>query len=99
MSFCANPPRRVFFCCTVEPADGGGETPLCDFRAVWRDLDPDVRRTRYQELSEARNATLTGILGEEAFEQVQQRIQRRDDGRRRGNTRRGGNNRQRGGDR
>ncbi len=43
MSFCANPPRRVFFCCLEEPAEGGGETPLCDFRAVWRDLDPAVR--------------------------------------------------------
>ena len=43
MSFCATPPRRVFFCCLVEPAEGGGETPLCDFRAVWRDLDAGVR--------------------------------------------------------
>ncbi len=43
MSFCARPPRRVFFCCLVEPAEGGGETPLCDFRRVWRDLDPAVR--------------------------------------------------------
>ena len=43
MSFCAAPPRRVFFSCLVEPAAGSGETPLCDFRAVWRDLDPDVR--------------------------------------------------------
>ncbi len=43
MSFCARPPRRVFFCCLVPPAEGSGETPLCDFRAVWRDLDPVVR--------------------------------------------------------
>lgn len=43
MSFCANPPRRVFFGCLVEPARGSGETPLCDFRLVWRDLDPEVR--------------------------------------------------------
>lgn len=43
MSFCANPPRRVFFSCMVEPAPGGGETPLCDFRKVWNDLDPGVR--------------------------------------------------------
>jgi alpha-ketoglutarate-dependent taurine dioxygenase len=48
MSFCAHPPRRVFFCCLVEPAEGGGETPLCDFRRVWRDLDPQVRR-RFEE--------------------------------------------------
>jgi alpha-ketoglutarate-dependent taurine dioxygenase len=43
MSFCARPPRRVFFCCLDAPAEGSGETPLCDFRAVWRDLDPAVR--------------------------------------------------------
>jgi len=43
MSFTANPPRRVFFC-ALRPSDGvGGETPLCDFRRVWRDLDPAVR--------------------------------------------------------
>lgn len=48
MSFCANPPRRVFFSCLVEPASGGGETPLCDFRRVWADLDPDVR-ARFEE--------------------------------------------------
>ncbi len=43
MSFVAHPPRRVFFCCLVAPAPGSGETPLVDFRAVWRDLDPAVR--------------------------------------------------------
>jgi alpha-ketoglutarate-dependent taurine dioxygenase len=43
MSFTASPPRRVFFCCLREPAVGTGETPLCDFRKVWRDLDPAVR--------------------------------------------------------
>jgi len=48
MSFCAQPPRRVFFCCLQPPAEGSGETPLCDFRAVWRDLDPGVR-SRFEE--------------------------------------------------
>ncbi|NNL67239.1 MAG: taurine catabolism dioxygenase TauD [Myxococcales bacterium] len=44
MSFTANPPRRVFFC-ALRPSDGGGgETPLCDFRKVWRDLDPAVKQ-------------------------------------------------------
>jgi len=43
MSFCADPPRRVFFCCLEEPAAGSGETPLCDFRKVWKDLDPALR--------------------------------------------------------
>ena len=43
MSFTASPPRRVFFC-ALRPNEGeGGETPLCDFRKVWRDLDPAVR--------------------------------------------------------
>jgi alpha-ketoglutarate-dependent taurine dioxygenase len=40
MSFTTNPPRRLFFCCLVEPAAGSGETPLCDFRRVLEDLDP-----------------------------------------------------------
>ena len=43
MSFCANPPERLFFCALVAPARESGETPLCDFRKVWRDLDPAVR--------------------------------------------------------
>ncbi len=48
MSFTANPPRRVFFCCLTPPADGSGETPLADFRKVHRDLAPAVRR-RFEE--------------------------------------------------
>jgi len=44
MSFCADPPRRVFFYCLEAPAQGSGETPLCDFRAVWRELEPDLRQ-------------------------------------------------------
>lgn len=44
MSFVAHPPRRVFFCCLEAPAAGSGETPLVDFRAVYRDLDPAVRQ-------------------------------------------------------
>lgn len=43
MSFLPKPPRRLMFCCLVAPQAPGGETPLCDFRAVWRDLDPAVR--------------------------------------------------------
>ncbi len=43
MSFIATPPRRVFFCCLQAPGAQMGETPLVDFRAVWRDLDPTVR--------------------------------------------------------
>jgi hypothetical protein len=44
MSFIAEPPRRLFFCCLRECAPGSGETPLADFRKVLRDLDPDLRR-------------------------------------------------------
>lgn len=43
MSFIAQPPRRLFFSCLVANQGLGGETPLCDFRAVYRDLDPKVR--------------------------------------------------------
>lgn len=43
MSFVANPPRSLFFWCKTPPAPGTGETPLVDMRAVYRDLDPDVR--------------------------------------------------------
>lgn len=43
MSFTREPPRRLFFCCLVAPSGPGGETPLVDFRAVLRDLDPAVR--------------------------------------------------------
>jgi alpha-beta hydrolase superfamily lysophospholipase len=42
MSFLAHPPRRLFFCCLRPSAGPGGETPIVDFRAVCRDLDPDV---------------------------------------------------------
>jgi alpha-ketoglutarate-dependent taurine dioxygenase len=43
MSFCGNPPRRVFFSCLIEPGAGSGETPLCDFRRVWNEIEPAVR--------------------------------------------------------
>ena len=42
MSFLANPPSRLYFAC-LQPSPWGGETPLCDVRLVWRDLDPQVR--------------------------------------------------------
>jgi len=61
MSFCASPPRRVFFSCLVEPAAGGGETPLCDFRKVWADLDSDVReRFEQKGLRHVRNYAAPG---------------------------------------
>lgn len=42
MSFTANPPSRIFFACTIAPQQFG-ETPLVDFRAVYRDLNPTLR--------------------------------------------------------
>ncbi len=42
MSFLPTAPRRLFFYCHVEPTYGG-ETPICDFRKVYKDLDPVVR--------------------------------------------------------
>ena len=56
MSFVAEPPRRLFFCCLVEPAAGSGETPLADFRRVLRDLDPElVKRWEEKGLRIVRN--------------------------------------------
>lgn len=43
MSYLRTPPSRVFFGCLTEPRDGTGETPLVDFRRVWRALDPALR--------------------------------------------------------
>jgi alpha-ketoglutarate-dependent taurine dioxygenase len=42
MSFLPSAPRRLFFYCHVEP-EYGGETPICDFRKVYLDLDPKIR--------------------------------------------------------
>lgn len=44
MSFLPNPPRKLFFFCNIEPATRTGETPLVDFRKVYRDLDPKIRK-------------------------------------------------------
>jgi len=43
MSFCANPPRWLFFSAMIPSAGESGETPLCDFRKVWQELNPEVR--------------------------------------------------------
>lgn len=42
MSFLPSAPRRLFFYCHIEPVYGG-ETPICDFRKVYNDLDPKIR--------------------------------------------------------
>lgn len=41
MSFLQHPPRKLFFYCHVEPKLGG-ETPLCDFRKVYEQLDKKI---------------------------------------------------------
>lgn len=43
MSFLPTAPRYLFFYCFVEPKDGG-ETPVCDFRKVYQQLDPKIRQ-------------------------------------------------------
>jgi len=44
MSFTRRPPTRLYFHCMTAPRVGG-ETPVCDFRAVARDLPDAVRET------------------------------------------------------
>jgi hypothetical protein len=42
MSYAKHPPVSLFFYCDVEPMYGG-ETPLCDFRKVYKEMDPAIR--------------------------------------------------------
>ena len=42
MSFLPHPPKKLFFYCHIEP-QYGGETPICDFRKVYEQLDKDIR--------------------------------------------------------
>ncbi len=44
MSFLPSAPRKLFFHCTVAPAQYG-ETPTVDWRAVWRDLPQHLRES------------------------------------------------------
>jgi alpha-ketoglutarate-dependent taurine dioxygenase len=43
MSYVQNPPVTLFFYCHIEPKYGG-ETPLCDFRKVYAQLDTSIRQ-------------------------------------------------------
>lgn len=43
MSFLPAPPKKLFFSCVVAPKTAGGETSLCDFRQVFRDLRPSLK--------------------------------------------------------
>ena len=42
MSYVVQPPITLFFYCHVEP-EYGGETPLCNFRKVYEQMDPKIR--------------------------------------------------------
>jgi len=43
MSFLRSPPKQLYFGCLQESKSGGGETALCDFRAVAQQLDGPLR--------------------------------------------------------
>jgi hypothetical protein len=43
MSFLKAPPRNIYFGCLKESKSEGGETALCDFRKVYKDLSPELR--------------------------------------------------------
>ncbi|GAC1447381.1 MAG: TauD/TfdA family dioxygenase [Vulcanimicrobiaceae bacterium] len=42
LSYANKWPAQLMFCCTI-PAEGGGETPIADSRAILRELDPAIR--------------------------------------------------------
>jgi alpha-ketoglutarate-dependent taurine dioxygenase len=42
MSYVKQPPIKLFFYCHIEP-DYGGETPICNFRKVYEQLNPEIR--------------------------------------------------------
>jgi len=43
MSFLPTAPRRLMFYCYVAPQTGG-ETPVCDFRQVAKDMKPEIKK-------------------------------------------------------
>jgi len=43
MSYAHHPPVKIFFYCDVEP-EYGGETPICNFRKVYAELDKNIRK-------------------------------------------------------
>ena len=44
MSFLPSPPKQLYFCCLDPPTSIGGETCLCDYKQVYQQLDPDIRK-------------------------------------------------------
>jgi hypothetical protein len=43
LSFSPSPPPRIYFYANVVNPSPGGQTPLTDFRQVWRDLSPQLK--------------------------------------------------------
>lgn len=48
MSFLPTAPRRIMFYCHKAP-QFGGETPICDFRQVAKNLNPDIKKELSQK--------------------------------------------------
>ena len=44
MSFLPSPPRALYFSCMKAPTSSGGETALCDFTKVYKELSPELRQ-------------------------------------------------------
>ena len=68
MSFLPSAPRRLFFYCHIEP-EYGGETPICDFRKVYRDLDPKIRKEFEEKgVKHIRNYSASGDTSKNSFQ-------------------------------
>lgn len=61
MSFCANPPEFLFFSAMNPSEENSGETPICDMREVWRQMDEHVReRFSAKGMKNVRNYSAPG---------------------------------------
>ena len=61
MSFCANPPEFLFFSAMTPSEEHSGETPICDMREVWRQMDRHVReRFSAKGMKNVRNYSAPG---------------------------------------
>ncbi|MDB5226611.1 MAG: Taurine catabolism dioxygenase TauD/TfdA [Bacteroidota bacterium] len=68
MSFLPSAPRKLFFYCHVEPIYGG-ETPICDFRKVYEELDPTIRdEFEFKGVKHIRNYSAPDDTSKNAFQ-------------------------------
>lgn len=68
MTFTKSPPTSIFFGCTIAPGRFG-ETPMCDFRKVARDLDARVAaRFRTRGLKLVRNYGPPGVQNRDPWQ-------------------------------